>query len=82
MPRRDVLTGMGELLRKARENAGLSTRQVKVVAHSTLTLYELEKKAPGIAVLRRLAAAYGVSIADLVPPVADDPPPAPKPRRK
>lgn len=75
---------MGNLLRKARENAGLTTRQVKVVAHSTLTQYELEKKAPGIAVLRRLAAAYGVSIADLVPPAAEpEPPPvAKKPRKK
>jgi transcriptional regulator with XRE-family HTH domain len=94
--KRDEVPGLAEKLKAAREAAGLS--QVAAEAASgvhrvTISVFESGGRTPTLATLLKLAEAYGVDVAELIPrpqkgaaaPVpeaAPAPPPAPKTGRK
>lgn len=70
MPEKELIPGLAGNLRAAREKAGLS--QVEAgersgVHHTAIAGYEIERRVPTLATLYRLAEAYGVKIADLLP---------------
>ena len=70
MASRDAIPGIGALLIAARESARLTLRdagEAAKVSFQNLGMYEREEKTPSVAVLRRIAAAYGVTLNDLVP---------------
>lgn len=74
MPDREVIPGLAAKLRDAREAAGLSQVEAGVksgVHHVSIARYEIEERVPTLAALYRLAAAYGLKVADLLP--ADGP---------
>ncbi len=76
MAKRDAVPGIGKRLKDARSAAGLGLREAAIAAstyHSTLSTYESEKKMPTVAVLRRLAKAYGVTTCELIPEIEDKP---------
>lgn len=78
MPNRDHVPGLGDKLRAAREAVQLSqvgAGEKSGVHHVSIARYESEERVPTIAALYKLAAAYGVTVADLLPP-------PPKPNRK
>jgi transcriptional regulator with XRE-family HTH domain len=71
MPGRDTVPGLAERLRAAREAAGLSQVQAGEragVHHVSIAMFETDKRAPTVKVLLRLAEAYGVEVAELLPP--------------
>ncbi|MBV5244330.1 helix-turn-helix domain-containing protein [Mycolicibacterium sp. PAM1] len=68
----------GEALRRAREQAGLSQRALAArlaevtglkLDHTALTRIETDQREPKVIEARALAAALGVQLDDLVPPV-------------
>ena len=81
--RRDSVHGLAAKLAAARVASGLSqtaASDAANVSRPNLSRYEAGTKTPTLAVLLKLAAAYGVGVADLLPtpkPIA--PPPAPRP---
>lgn len=71
MPGRDSIPGLADRLRAAREAAGLSQAQAgeRADLHQvSIAMFETDKRTPTIKVLIRLAEAYGVAVADLLPP--------------
>ena len=90
--KRDEVPGLPEKLKAAREAAGLS--QVEAEAASgvhrvTISVFESGDRTPTIATLLKLAEAYRVDVADLIPrpqkaaePPAEPEPPAPKKGKK
>ena len=63
------MSTLGDNLRAARKVRRLTQYQAADLSHvsqSNISYYETGKSSPSIAVLRRLAAAYGVSVARLV----------------
>lgn len=85
MANRDHIPGLGAKLRAARENSGLSQVEAGAasgVHHVSIAQYETDKRTPTLAVVMRLAAAYGVTVADLLPaPPEPDEKPKKKPKR-
>lgn len=82
MASRDTVPGLALTLRAAREAAGLS--QVEAgersgVHHVSIAKFETDKTAPTLRVLYKLAGAYGVKVADLLPESLTESPPAAKP---
>lgn len=70
MAKRDDVPGLGAALREHRSRLGMTMLQVEQatgIAVPTLSLYERGGKTPGVAVLIRLARAYGVTLSDIVP---------------
>lgn len=88
MAKRDDVPGMAAKLKIARENAGLSqvsAADAAGVPRENISKFEAGTKTPTVATLLRLADAYGVSVADLVPqskkeatPPDETSPPPPK----
>lgn len=79
MGERDAVPGIGKRLKDARMAKGLSFREAAQLAetsYSNISVYESEKKMPTVAVLRRLARAYGVTTCELIPEIEA------KPKRK
>ena len=79
--------GLAAKLREAREAAGLSqvaAGEKSGVHHISIAKFETKKSTPTVRVLYLLAKAYGVKVADLLPPelTAEDEQPAPKKPRK
>lgn len=72
---RDSVPGLAAALRAARVAAGMSqvaAGQKAGVHFVSIAKFETGKSTPTLRVLYRLAAAYGVTVADLLPPPADD----------
>jgi transcriptional regulator with XRE-family HTH domain len=70
MPNRDSVPGLAAKLRAAREAAGLTQIQAgerSGVHHVSIAKFETDKSTPTLRVLYRLADAYGVDVADLLP---------------
>ena len=68
--KRDEVPGLADKLGQARVAAGLSVADASSgsdVHRVSISEYEAGRKTPGLAVLIRLARAYGVTINDLVP---------------
>ncbi len=68
--KRDVVVGLGAKLKASRLAKGLTLLQVEEatgIHQPTLSEYESDKTTPTVAVLRRLAEMYGVTMNDLVP---------------
>ena len=86
-PKRDVVPGLGAKMREYRTKAGLKATDLTAICgvhQPSLSVYESDARAPTLAVLMRLAKAYGVSVCDFLP--AEDlpllppaPPAAPAP---
>lgn len=75
MPNRDSVPGLPALLKAARERCGLS--QIQAAQRSgvhavSIARFETDARTPSIATLIKLARAYGVKPADLIP--ADETP--------
>lgn len=71
MPEREVIPGLADKLRTARENAGLSQQAAADKAgiyQATIARYETNERVPTLGVLYKLAEAYGVDVCDLLPP--------------
>ena len=69
--RRDIVHGLAAKLVAARNTSGLSqtaAATASAVSRPNLSRYESGSKTPTLAVLIRLAAAYSVPVADLLPP--------------
>ena len=78
MAKRDELPGLGAKLTEARKAAGLTivdAADKSDVHRVSIGEYEANRKTPTVAVLIKLAAAYSVSVADLLP--SPDPVPLP-----
>lgn len=70
VPTRDTVPGLADLLRAAREAAGLTQIEAGEragVHHISIAKFETDKTAPTLKVLIRLADAYGVDVCDLIP---------------
>lgn len=83
-PKRDYVAGVGAKLAAARDACGMS--QVAAagaagIGRGNLWQYETDRKAPTLAVLKRLADAYGATVCSLLPEgwEAPAPPAAPAP---
>jgi transcriptional regulator with XRE-family HTH domain len=68
--KKEIVPGLAGNLRAAREKASLS--QVEAgersgVHHTAIAGYEIERRVPTLMTLYRLAVAYGVKVADLLP---------------
>lgn len=73
MPEREIIPGLAAKLRTAREAAGLSQQQAAEATgmyQASIGRYETDKRVPTLAVLYKLAAAYGVEVSELLPPAA------------
>ena len=93
-PKRDSVAGLPGQLVAARRAAGFTQATAAVASginNGNLSRYETGAKTPTLAVLYKLAAAYGCNVCDLLPggilpraaspePVA--PPPAPRPKAR
>jgi transcriptional regulator with XRE-family HTH domain len=67
---RDTVPGLAAILRAAREEAGLSQQEAadKSGVHAvSIARFETEVRGPSVATLYKLAAAYGVTVCDLLP---------------
>lgn len=72
MPERETIPGLADKLRAAREAAGLSQQQAAEASgmyQATIARYETDGRVPTLGALYKLAAAYGVGVCDLLPPV-------------
>lgn len=72
---RQSIPGLGEKMKETRTAAGLSQQQagdVSGVHRISIAKFETGKTVPTLAVLYRLAAAYGVTVCDLLPPGVDE----------
>jgi transcriptional regulator with XRE-family HTH domain len=81
MSKRDHVTGLGDRLREVRKAAGMTQAaagEAAGVHYIQITKYETGVATPTVAVLMKLAAAYGVTVNDLLPPPAGE---VPKPKR-
>ena len=70
MPDREVVPGLAEKLKAAREKAGLSQIQAGEKAgvhHVSIARFETDARVPTLAILYKLAEAYGVNVCDLLP---------------
>lgn len=70
MPERKVIPGLAERLKSRREAAGLSQQEAgerSGVHHVSIARFETDKRVPTLDALYKLAAAYGVTIYDLLP---------------
>ena len=70
MAKRDELPGLGAKLTEARKAAGLSivdAGEKSEVHRVSIGEYEAGRKTPTVAILMKLAAAYGVGVSDLLP---------------
>jgi len=68
--KKEIVPGLAEKLRAAREAAGLSqvdAGERSGVHHTAIAGYEIERRVPTLMTLYRLAAAYGVKVCDLLP---------------
>ena len=79
---RDFVAGVGAKLIAAREAAGMTqvaAAAAAAIGRGNLWQYERDRKAPTLAVLKRLADAYGATVCSLLPEgwQAPSPPPAP-----
>ena len=71
MPQRVTIPGLAKKLVEARARAELSleaVHQITGIGPVTVYRYECERRVPTLEQLYRLAAAYGCSVADLLPP--------------
>lgn len=71
MPDKVIIPGLGKKLAAARAAADLSLDRVQALTginRNSVCRYENSARTPSLGQLYRLAAAYGVSIADLLPP--------------
>lgn len=78
MPNRETVPGLADKLRAAREAVEMSQQDAadrSGVHQVSIARYETDKSTPTIPVLYKLAEAYGVKPADLLPE------PAKKPRK-
>lgn len=69
--KRDQVPGLAAKLKAARERSGLTQEQVAEaasVSRASLSQYESGSKTPTLAVIYKLAAAYGVKATTLLPP--------------
>lgn len=74
--KRDHVPGVADKLRAARAAAGLSQIQAgeaSGVHQVQIAKYETDKATPTIAVLLRLAEAYGIDARELLPAPAEEP---------
>lgn len=70
MSKRDVVPGLGEKLKAARDSKQFTQAEAASasgVFQGNISLFEAEEKTPTLATLYKLAAAYGVKVADLLP---------------
>lgn len=70
MPEREIIPGLAEKLAAARAAAGLSQIEAgeKSGVHNiSIARYETDERVPTLMALYKLAAAYGVKVADLLP---------------
>jgi transcriptional regulator with XRE-family HTH domain len=70
MPDREVVPGLAGKLKAAREAAGLTQKaagEKADVHHVSIARFETETRVPTLAVLYKLADAYGVGVCDLLP---------------
>ena len=80
MSKRDEVPGLPEQLRLSREKSGLTQVQASErsgVPQTNISIFERGTRTPTLATLYKLADAYGVEVADLLPPRT--PPSAPEP---
>ena len=88
--KRDEVPGLGAKLRELRVRAGIKATVLASdygLSQPAISRYETGAKTPTLAVLYKLAAAYGCNVCDLLPggivPRAEPPepvaPPAPRP---
>lgn len=87
MPERETVDGLADRLKGAREAAGLSQQAAgerSGVHHISIARFETDKRVPTLAMLYKLAAAYGVTVCSLLPDGETLPgqPPAKKPTRR
>ncbi|WP_439627614.1 helix-turn-helix domain-containing protein [Gemmata sp.] len=71
MPDRELVDGLAAKLKAARDAAGLSQQDAgekSGVHHVSIARFETDKRVPTLAILYKLAAAYGVTVCDLLPP--------------
>jgi transcriptional regulator with XRE-family HTH domain len=70
MPDREVVDGLADKLKTVREAANLSQQQAadKSGVHQvSIARFETNKRVPTLAILYKLATAYGVNVCDLLP---------------
>lgn len=70
MANRDTIPGMAARLRAARKKAGLTQTEAarrSGVHYVSISRFETGVKMPTLKALMKLAAAYGVSVCDLIP---------------
>ncbi len=70
MPDREVVEGLSDKLKLARESAMLSQQEAGTrsgVHHISIARFETNKRVPTLAILYKLAVAYGVNVCDLLP---------------
>jgi transcriptional regulator with XRE-family HTH domain len=91
LSKRDTVDGLGTKLALARGNAGLSQAQASEATGAPqpmISLYERGERTPTLAMIYKLAKAYGVKACDLLPLDsevvldAESEPPAKKPKGK
>lgn len=83
MPSREIVPGLVDSLKAAREKSGLSQYQAAEAAgvhQVSIAKYETGKATPTLPVLYKLADAYGVTVCDLLPE-GDQPRIAEKPKK-
>ncbi|HXD86837.1 MAG TPA: helix-turn-helix transcriptional regulator [Urbifossiella sp.] len=71
MAKRALVPGLAEKLQAARLQAGLSRLQAAErsgVHHVSIARFETGRRVPTLTTLYRLAAAYGLGAAELLPP--------------
>lgn len=70
MPEREVVEGLAARLKAVREAAGLSQTEAgerSGVHHISIARFETDKRVPTLAILYKLAEAYGANVCDLLP---------------
>ncbi|MFO0798970.1 MAG: helix-turn-helix transcriptional regulator [Gemmataceae bacterium] len=83
MPSREIVPGLVDSLKAAREKSGLSQYQAADAAgvhQVSIAKYETGKATPTLPILYKLADAYGVAVCDLLPE-GDRPPAAAKSKK-
>jgi transcriptional regulator with XRE-family HTH domain len=71
MPPREIVPGLSDKLRAARDAAQMSQQDAadaSGVHQVSIARYETDKAVPTLAVLYKLAEAYGVDVTELLPP--------------
>ena len=74
---RDTVPGLAQILRAAREAAGLTQQEAadRSGVHAvSIARFETEVRGPSVATLYKLAEAYGTTVCKLLPEMKPNPP--------